>query len=251
MSSLFRGQMSMTTALLLSNVIVFLLGGILQVPAIFNIEFPTAGEPESLLMVRGSYSWMSCFMEGELWRLITYQFLHAGIWHLVFNMWALYFFGPAVENVMGPRRFLLFYLSCGVMGALFSSLLAWLGFFSQVNSIAQFQLVQIMADYTGHAELQFWQLVPMVGASAAIYGVLIAVAFLYPHSVVQLVFPPVRMTMRTFALVTLAFAVLVVSVDGHNAGGEAGHLGGIIFSAIVMGIWRYRYLKRRRDDGRF
>lgn len=241
----------MTTSLLLSNVIVFLLGGILQVPAVFNVEFPAAGEPEPLLMVRGSYSWMTCFMDGELWRLITYQFLHAGVLHLVFNMWALYFFGPAVESVMGARRFLLFYLSCGVAGALFSSLLAQIGFFSQVDSVAQLQLVQIMADYTGHTELQFWQLVPMVGASAAIYGVLIAVAFLYPHSMVQLFFPPVRMTMRTFALATLAFAILVVSVNGHNAGGEAGHLGGIIFSAIVMSIWRYLYLKRRRDEGRF
>ena len=250
MSRLFRNQMSMTTSLLLSNIIVFLLGGILQVPAFFNIGFP-AGPMESLLMVRGSYSWMTCFMDGEIWRLITYQFLHAGGLHLAFNMWALYFFGPAVENVMGPRRFLLFYLCCGIAGALFSSLLACLGFFSQVDSVAQLQILQELAHYTDHPDLHYWQLVPMVGASAAIYGLLIAVAFLYPHSVVQLVFPPVRMTMRTFALVTLAIAVFVISVNGHNAGGEAGHLGGIIFSDIVMSIWRYLYLKKRRDEGRF
>ena len=244
-------KMSITTALIISNVAIFLLGSLYTTPALFGIPYPSSPEVDSVVFVRGAYSWFTCFMEGELWRLITYQFLHAGMAHLIFNMWALYFFGPAVENAMGQGRFLAFYLSCGVAGALFSSLLAALGFFDVPPSPALQVLLQHIADYTGYAHLELWQLTSMVGASAGIYGVLVAVAFLYPGLRIRLIFPPVEMTMRTFALVVLGLAVLTVMVNGQNAGGEAGHLGGIILSAIIMAIWKYRYIRRRNNDRTF
>ena len=244
-------KMSITTALILSNVAIFLLGSLYTTPAIFGIPYPASPEMDSIVFVRGAYSWFTCFMEGELWRLITYQFLHAGVAHLIFNMWALYFFGPAVEEAMGQGRFLAFYLSCGVAGALFSSLLAALGFFDVPLSPDLQILLRHIADYTGYAHLELWQLTSMVGASAGIYGVLVAVAFLYPGLRIRLIFPPVEMTMRTFALVVLGLAVLTVMVNGQNAGGEAGHLGGIILSAIIMAIWKYRYIRRRNNDRTF
>lgn len=243
-------NMSITTALLLSNIAVFVLGSALpEVPAILGIPYASSPYAEPLLTVRGAYSWYTCFMEGEIWRLISYQFLHANTMHLIFNMWALYFFGPAVEEAMGARRYLAFYLACGVAGALFSSLLSGMGVLANEPSAAG--LVAIMAQYTGLPELQFWQLVPMVGASAAIYGVLVAVAFMYPHMRIRLIFPPIAMTMRTFALLVLGLAVLTVVLNGDNAGGEAGHMGGIILAAIIMSIWKWRYLRRRRDEGIF
>lgn len=246
-----KRDVSVTTALIISNIIVFLVGNFASTPAYFGIEYPGADHQASLLFVRGAYSWFTCFMEGELWRIITYQFLHAGMFHLIFNMWALYFFGPAVEDAMGPRRFLTFYLACGVAGALFSSLLASMGLFHETANLPLHALLSQLAAYTGVESLELWQVTPMVGASAGIYGVLVAVAFLYPHLHIRLVFPPVVMTMRTFALVILGLAVLTVLTNGNNAGGEAGHLGGIILSAIIMLIWRFRYLKRRRNDGSF
>ena len=251
MASPYRQQMSITTALIISNVIVFVMGNVSGVPAYFGIEYPSSPYTESLLFVRGAYSWLSCFMEGEIWRLFTYQFLHAGPMHLLFNMWALYFFGRAVEDAMGPRRYLAFYLACGVAGALFSSLLAGLGIYGETANSAEQYVLAELGNYLGHADLRLWEVVPMVGASAAIYGVLVAVAFLYPHSLVRLVFPPITMSLRSFALTVLVFAVLIVVFNGDNAGGEAGHLGGILLSAIIMSVWRYRYLKRRRDEGRF
>lgn len=251
MASLLNRQMSVTTALIISNVAIFLLGSIFTTPAIFGISCPASPEPASTFFVRGAYSWFTCFMEGEPWRLITYQFLHAGTMHLVFNMWALYFFGSAVENAMGSARYLAFYLACGVAGALFSSLLAGLGFFDVAPTPELDHILQFIANYTGYESLQLWQLTPMVGASAAIYGVLVAVAFLYPHLRISLLFPPVTMTLRTFALVVLALAVCTVLVNGRNAGGEAGHLGGIILAAIIMSIWRYRYIRQRNNDRSF
>ena len=194
------------------------MGNVSGVPAYFGIEYPSSPYTESLLFVRGAYSWLSCFMEGEIWRLFTYQFLHAGPMHLLFNMWALYFFGRAVEDAMGPRRYLAFYLACGVAGALFSSLLAELGIYGETANPAEQYVLAELGNYLGHADLRLWEVVPMVGS---------------------------------LALVVLVFAVLIVVFNGDNAGGEAGHLGGILLSAIIMSVWRYRYLKRRRDEGRF
>ncbi len=238
-----RDGMKITTALILSSVLFFLVNNMVQVPSFFGITPPDADFSEPILTARGAYSWYTCFGEWQLWRLISYQFLHAGVWHLVFNMWALFFFGYAVEASMGARRFLFYYLACGVSGALFSSLLYGCGILdgphfevlagSAADAAAWFH-------YLGLAPEQSWQLVPMVGASAAIYGVLVAAAFLYPHSTVRLVFPPVEMSVRTFALLIMGIAVYVVLVNGHNAGGEAGHLGGILFGALFMLLWRRR-----------
>lgn len=238
--------MSITTALIISNIIVFLIDNMVEVPALYGISNAMSPESQPVLFVRGAYSWFTCFGEGQVWRLLTYQFLHANIWHLVFNMWALYFFGYAVEYFMGARRYLIFYLSCGVAGALFSSLLFTTGVLDvpDVSLAAQYTLLGDLLNYAGLSPQDFWELIPMVGASASIYGVLVAVAFLYPRSMVQLIFPPIAMTMRTFAIMVLGIAFLTVTFNGSNAGGEAGHLGGIILSAIVMGIWRHRALKR-------
>ena len=238
-------NISVTMALVISNIIVFILGNFASEPAIFGIPYSAPPAHDTpLTVLRGAYSWYTCFIEGELWRLFSYQFLHANTMHLIFNMWALYFFGPAVEQAMGSRRFLFFYLSCGIAGALFSSLLASLGLFGTEISPIVMELVQ---DVTGLEHIEFWQVVPMVGASAAIYGVLVAVAFLYPYVRISLIFPPITLTLRNFALLVLAIAVLTVLLNADNAGGEAGHLGGIVLSAIIMQIWRIRYLRNRKN----
>lgn len=239
-------NISVTTALIIANIAVFVLGYFSTTRALFGIPFPSSppASAEPTTLVRGAYSWYTCFMEGEVWRLITYQFLHSSPMHLIFNMWALFFFGPAVEQAMGARRYLIFYLACGVAGALFSSLLSAQGFFAPPDSPMLDHLMLRLSDVTGCEGLEFWEVVPMVGASAAIYGVLVSVAFLYPHLHVSLIFPPVTMTLRTFAIAVLLIAILTVLLNGDNAGGEAGHLGGIILSAIVMLIWRNRYRKK-------
>lgn len=253
MSQLPTRSLSITQGLILSNVAVFLLGAVLpSMPAIFGIPYSRAAETESVLFIRGAYSWYTCFMEGELWRLISYQFLHAGVIHILFNMWVLYQFGPLVEERFGPKRYLVFYLACGVAGALFSSLLAGLGFFySAVDPVQLAYTTNALATYTGTPGLEFWQLVPMVGASAGIFGVLVAVAYMYPYMRITLLIPPVTLTMRTFALLILAFAVVTVLTNGNNAGGEAGHLGGIILAAIIMTIWRMRHSSRDWHDNTF
>ncbi len=241
-----RTSLSVTTSLIIINVVVFLVGLIARQPALLGIAVPGADVAEPTLQVMGAYSWFTCFMEGQIWRLITYQFLHANFGHILFNMWALYFFGPAVERVMGPKKFLLYYLSCGVAGALFSSLLAGIGLYSTLDSpqsyLAVNELVQQFTDYSG--AVSPWQLVPMIGASAAVYGVMVSVAYMFPNERISLLFPPVTMTLRTFALVVIGIAAVHVLLNLNNAGGEAGHLGGIILGAIVMTVWKWRIRNR-------
>lgn len=244
-----RNTLSVTTSLIIINIIVFVVGLMSQRPAILGIPAYGVEMKEPTLQVLGAYSWFTCFMEGGIWRLVTYQFLHANFGHLLFNMWALYFFGPAVEDAMGPRKYLLYYLSCGVAGALFSSVLAGMGIYSTLADGSESvlyinQLVHTFTDYSGMVEP--WQMVPMIGASAAVYGVMVAVAFMYPHMQVSLIFPPVTMKLRTFAMIIIALASVTIIFNLDNAGGEAGHLGGIILGVIVMYIWKKRIINSYR-----
>ncbi len=241
-----RTSPSVTTSLIIINVVVFLVGLVARQPSVLGIAVPGAEVTEPTLQVMGAYSWFTCFMEGQIWRMITYQFLHANFGHILFNMWALYFFGPAVERIMGPRRFLIYYLSCGVAGTLFSSLLAGIGMYSMLDNQQSFlavnELVQQFTDYSGTVEP--WQMVPMIGASAAVYGVMVSVAYMFPNERISLLFPPVTMTLRTFALVIIGIATVSVLLNLNNAGGEAGHLGGIILGVIVMAVWKWRIRNR-------
>lgn len=244
-----RNTLSVTTSLIIINIVVYLVGLMARQPAVLGLPVPGQEITEPTLQVIGAYSWFTCFMEGGIWRLVTYQFLHANFGHLLFNMWALYFFGPNVEYVLGPRKYLLYYLSCGVAGALFSSFLAGLGIYSSLSDSPQAvlyvnALVEQFTDYSGM--VQPWQLIPMIGASAAVYGVMVAVAFLYPHMQISLLFPPVTMKLRTFAIFVIGIASVTIIFNLDNAGGEAGHLGGIILGIIIMYIRNKRIIRSYR-----
>ncbi|MEE1265590.1 MAG: rhomboid family intramembrane serine protease [Akkermansia sp.] len=237
-------RLSVTQAIII-NAVVFFAGLMVQREAVLGIPYPQAPKT-SLFEILCAYSWFTCFLEGEIWRLITYQFVHANFGHILFNMWALYFFGPAVEQAMGPRRYLLFYLVCGIAGALFSSLLAGLNLYSSLPESPQATLIcnQIaeFAGYTGQVHSR--EMIPLIGASASIYGVMVACAFMYPDVRISLLFPPITLRLRTFAICVIGIATATILFNLTNAGGEAGHLGGIIMGAIIMMVWKYRIINR-------
>jgi membrane associated rhomboid family serine protease len=140
----------------------------------------------------------------QLWRLITYQFLHApySIWHIMLNMLGLFFLGPTLERHWGSKKFLPFYLGCGIAGALL-----------------YFFLVAV----------RFLPAEQMVGASGAILGMLAACAILFPHFVVIFLFFPVPI--RIAAIVLTAIYILAVLTRSANAGGDAAHLAGMAAGA--------------------
>ena len=87
----------------------------------------------------------------------------------------------------------------------------------------------------------------MVGASASIYGVMVAAAFMFPDAQLRLLFPPITLQLRTFAWAVIGIATVVIVFNFGNAGGEAGHLGGIILGAIVMLVWKWRIITNNKQ----
>lgn len=154
----------------------------------------------------------------EFWRFIGFQFLHGDQWHLLFNMLGLYFFGGMVEQYLGSKRYLAFYLLCGVFGAVLYLVLNLLGLTAAMFTREGVTIPGLLSSS---------MFTPLVGASAGIFGVLMAGAFLAPRAVVLLFFI-IPMQLRTLAYALVAVAFLSIVLGAHNAGGEAGHLGGAI-----------------------
>lgn len=153
------------------------------------------------------------------WQLVSYMFMHGGFGHLFFNMYTLYIFGSVLERVWGTKKFLLFYFVTGVGAA----------------------LVHIVVQYlTGSFALT-------VGASGAIYGILMGYAMLYPDSVLTLLFPPISLKAKWFVLI-FAGIELLLGVTGTQAGvAHFAHLGGLIFGLLLMLYWKKKHRLYSRD----
>lgn len=161
----------------------------------------------------GHFSTTKGFLRLEVWRLVTFQFLHANFMHIFFNMLGLWIFGGIVEQYLGSRRYLAFYLMCGICGGLLYLLLNLIG--------------QTGIPLPG--SLRVGISTPLVGASAGVFGVIVACAYIAPNTVVRLLFPPIPLKMRTFAYgyVLIAAANLLI-IKGSNQGGDAAHVGGAL-----------------------
>ena len=146
----------------------------------------------------------------QYWRLIGFQFLHANMQHLLFNMIGLYFFGPLVEQYLGGKRYLAFYLLCGIFGAVLYLILNLGGY------VFGDDIPGLLFNDTA---------TPLVGASAGVFGILLAGAFLAPNIRVLLFFF-IPMKLSTLAYSLVALALFTVLFGRNNAGGEAAHLGG-------------------------
>jgi membrane associated rhomboid family serine protease len=212
------GQMrlwSMTTWLIAINVAVF----------VVQVLFGRA------VSDWGAFSPQSAVYHLQIWRFITFQFLHAGIGHIFFNMLALYYFGPMIENYLGPRRYLAFYLLCGVSGAAMFLALMFAGL------------------------LQVSPTTMLIGASAGILGVLAAAATVAPDRPIMLIFPPVSLSLRVLAWIFIGIAVLTVLQNGLNAGGEAAHLGGaamgfaLIRKPSLLNVFDFNRPRKKRRRG--
>jgi membrane associated rhomboid family serine protease len=165
----------------------------------------------------GHFSTMT-LLGGEVWRLITFQFLHAGPLHLLFNMLGLWIFGRLTEEGIGSsRRYLAFYLMCGLCGGLMYLILNGLG-----NIVASLGYSNIPGLLPGSATAS------LVGASAGVFGVIMAAAYLQPTMQVVLLIPPIPVRIRNLAYAYVIIAIIVVLFNWDNAGGEAAHLGGAI-----------------------
>lgn len=167
----------------------------------------------------------------KIWQPITHMFMHGGFWHLFFNMYTLYIFGMVLERVWGPKKFLLFYFVTGLGAAL-------------LHVGVQFIEAQIYLSNIESVQAQeaYYRLLgtPTVGASGAIYGVLLGYAMLFPDSVLTLIFPPVSLKAKWFVII---FAVIELVTGIFNMGGgiaHFAHLGGMLFGWLLIMYWKRR-----------
>jgi membrane associated rhomboid family serine protease len=216
---------SVTTWLIVANVAVFFADGILlrmemardprgqarldeDGGAVDGDEAPSPYLATGPLTRWGYFSTEKAVRGGQVWRALTFQFLHAGAGHLLVNMLGLFFFGPIVEGHFGARRYLAFYLLCGLAGA--ASFVALSALHLVIHNPAT----------------------PLVGASAGVFGLLVAAAMIAPDVQVFYYFIPV--TIRMLAWLAMGLAAYTVLATGYNAGGQAAHLGGGVLGYLLM-----------------
>ena len=166
------------------------------------------------------------------WQPLTHMFMHGGFWHIFFNMYTLFMFGMVVERALGTRKFLIFYFVTGLGAVALHTFTEWI------------QVQSLLADGSVTAQATYHDLLrtPMLGASGAIYGVLIAFAMLYPESTMTLIFPPVTLKAKWWVAI-FAVIELVTGLAGTRLGiAHFAHLGGMLFGFLLIYYWRKRRL---------
>ena len=210
-----ESRVSFTVALLIVN------------GAVFIVQLLASNSPHGS-EIEGTYFALSLagLEHGYVWQLLTFQFMHAGWMHIIFNSLVIYFFGRPVETAIGRRHFLTLYLSAGIIGGLVQMLFAWL-----------------IPNYFD---------APVVGASAGASGLVAAFAILHWEERFSLLiyFIPVNMTGKTLLAVSIGLAFLGILTPNSGIA-NAAHLGGILTGGFyvrlfIQGEWqRWKFPARR------
>jgi len=207
-SSLSPGRTPVVTQLLIANGLVFL--AVMLAPEIMFANFAlwpiadSSGLDISSAMPRGSF---------QPWQLLTYAFMHGGLFHLAINMFVLWMFGKPLEGRWGSRMFAAFYLVC-IIGT---------------------GVVQLLIASSGLAPPA-----PTVGASGGVFAVLLGFGLMYPNQVVMLIIPPIPMKAKYFVIL-IGVIELMAGVSGSSPGvANFAHLAGMVFALLFILAWRKR-----------
>ncbi len=169
------------------------------------------------------------------WQPVTHLFMHGDFWHLFFNMYTFFFFGSVLERVWGPKKFLLFYFVTGLGAAALHTGVEWaqaLWWTSRISS------ADVATASSALSSLQRLYITPTVGASGAIYGLLLAYGMLFPESRMTLLFPPVTLKAKWFVIIFAAIE-LITGVTGMGGGiAHFAHLGGMLFGFLLILWWK-------------
>ena len=183
-------------------------------------------------------------------QILTHMFMHAGLWHLFFNMYALFIFGQVLENVWGPKRFFIYYIICGLGAALTHETVIAFQYAHLVQSLDPDSLQTVLNEGTAlfrqsqlftDPDMQKLQLLlntPTVGASGAVFGILLAFGVLFPNTQLMLLLPPIPIKAKYFVLIYGGIELfMAVTQPGSNIA-HAAHLGGMLFGYILIRYWR-------------
>ena len=194
--------------------------------------------------------------EFQLWQLVTYMFLHAGFTHILFNMFALWMFGCALERAWGARNFLIYYMVCGIGAGMLQEIATGVEYYFVAASLSQEGINEVMLNgadvlnqmmnYTnsGLANLNLILNSSTVGASGAVYGILLGYGVMYPNQLMY-IFPfpfPVKTKYMVvgYAAIELVLA-LANSQSDHVA--HVAHLGGMLFGLLLIMYWKRKMRK--------
>lgn len=199
------------------------------------------------------------------WQPLTHLFMHGGWMHLVFNMFALYSFGTTLEYIWGGKKFLIFYILCGLGASVLHTLVSYYNFHQgldvlQLNGFSKQQVIDVLENgmYVPSwlefiSKEQFVEMmqsytVPVVGASGAIYGLLVAFAYMFPNAELSLMFLPIPVKAKYFVPVILGLD-LYLGFSGKALFGTAtgiahfAHIGGALVGFLLMIFWKKNQFK--------
>ena len=165
------------------------------------------------------------------WQPLTHMFMHDGIWHILFIMYTLVMFGMVVERVLGTKKFLILFFVTG-----FGAVLLHTG-------VEYLQVRSLIKEYTPvpYSAQQIYDMIPHVlGASGAVYGVLVAFAMLYPQARMTLIFPPVTLDAKWMVAIFIGIELLTGITGAQMGVAHFAHLGGALFGFLLIRYWRKR-----------
>lgn len=208
--------------------------------------------------------------EFKIWQPLTHMFMHAAfpsLSHILFNMFALFSFGSTLEHFWGPKRFLIFYFACGFGAAFIHTAVNYYQFHHALDFLVQnnynpkeiisilnsgnvdtnWEKIMSPVDYNNMIEAFIGR---AVGASGAIYGLIVAFAFMFPDAKLSMIFVPVPIPAKYFVPMLITFDL----ISGFNGAGIFGygniahfaHIGGAVTGAILMMLWRNKKFKHNR-----
>lgn len=179
----------------------------------------------------------------NLSQLFTYMFMHANFQHIFFNMFAVWMFGRVLEQVWGPKRFLFYYIVCGVGAGLVQEVVQYIQYAVELSAYDSVNLGGTIIPMS-----QYLNLMTTVGASGAVYAILLAFGMLFPNQ--QLFIFPLPLPIKAkYFVIGYAILELVLGVSNRASDNVAhfAHLGGMIFGFILVMYWR----KKNNKNGTF
>ena len=167
----------------------------------------------------------------RIYQFVTYMFMHANFTHLFFNMFALWMFGNTLENLWGSQRFLLYYMVCGLGAGLCQELVQYIEY---TTTLAEYTTVNMGSQIIPMAD--YLNMMNTVGASGAIYGLLLAFGMMFPDSRIYLYFlVPIK---AKWFVIGYAVIELLSGLGGHDNVAHFAHLGGMLFGLILILYWK-------------
>lgn len=213
------------------------------------------------------YEWFSLWFPAnenfELWQIISHMFMHDGLMHILFNMYGLWAFGSPLESAWGKNKFLFFYFSAGLGAALLHIAANYYFYNDGLNALVEAgvsknQILEVISN--GQYSPEWYNITskssvdsmisafstPAVGASGAVYGVLVAFAFMFPNAELMMIFLPIPIKAKYFVPLII-LGDLFFGFSNVNTGiAHFAHIGGALIGFIMMWYWKKNQFNKNR-----